>query len=345
MKDQIAEKYRKLLDEPGDLVIIDTETTGADKSRDYPVSIAIVNGFGDELMNALVRPPIPVSAGAAKVHGISEDELVNAPYFTDLYAVYIAATEGRTKLAYNSAFDSAMISNAKRQFLPGDPPESGWVCVMLDYAAFNGTPGRFGTPKWWKLTDACVVEGIEVVDAHDALGDVRMTLQLMQKMAGYSSQPTTPIPVEPDSLSKQEIQSRFVKIARLEESSRATIARLHELRDSVDKMLEALTSPPVTMRDDLKCDITSAIESGEDIDHSLVTVRTVKKWSYDRGDALAWAEKNEPEVVKTSLKVRDFEKLLRDPHLFDGEFPNAEQVETIVIALPADLSHVLIGEE
>jgi len=53
---------------------------------------------------------------------------------------------------------------------------------MRQYAGFYGQPGSRGY-RWQSLSKACTQQKIPVVAAHDALGDCRLTLALLQAMA------------------------------------------------------------------------------------------------------------------------------------------------------------------
>lgn len=73
------------LDQP--IAFIDTETTGTDVSTDRVVDIAIVRVEPDGTTTrcvSRVNPGVPIPAGATKVHGISDDDVKEAPTFKEL---------------------------------------------------------------------------------------------------------------------------------------------------------------------------------------------------------------------------------------------------------------------
>lgn len=180
----IAEQYKSLLEDPGNIVILDTETTGANQRSDQPVSIAAIDGFGNVLMNQRVKPTIPIHPRATKVHGMTAEDLVDEPSFAEIAEDLARMIDDKALIIYNVKFDVAMLRNAGKIFnIHAMAIPTKYYCAMLDYAEFNGTAGRYGTPKWWKLTDACGYEGIEIRDAHDALGDCKMTLEIVKRMA------------------------------------------------------------------------------------------------------------------------------------------------------------------
>ncbi len=185
----VSGKYAQLLEDPENMVILDTETSGLDKKTDQPLSITVIDGTGKVLFDERLKPTVPISDGATDVHGITEDDLKDAPTFDKVYDRFIAAIEGKKIVAYNATYDFMMITNAAHAHnIEGKSPIfpigslDNWRCAMHDYAEHNGTLNEWGKPKWWKLIDACANEGIPVEDAHTALGDCKMTLALIKKM-------------------------------------------------------------------------------------------------------------------------------------------------------------------
>ena len=69
-----------------DYVVLDTETTGLDEDAEI-VEIAIVDSTGKVLLDTLVKPskPLPVYCEASEIHGITNEMLVNAPNWQDIY--------------------------------------------------------------------------------------------------------------------------------------------------------------------------------------------------------------------------------------------------------------------
>jgi DNA polymerase III subunit epsilon len=157
-------------------VIIDLETTGFVHPEVDIVEIAVIDHKGEVLMNTLVRPTKPIPSAASAVHGIFASDVKDAPLFCDIYPDLLRCIEGLPVVAYNYTFEKgifeAVCSRYRQQALTCE-----WSCAMRDYAGYK----RLHRPC--KLTDACFYENIPVKDAHRALGDCLMTLQLMRKMA------------------------------------------------------------------------------------------------------------------------------------------------------------------
>ena len=88
---------------PGAGVILDTETTDLDG---YVVEVAVLDAAtGDVLLDTLVNPGCPVQPAARWVHGINDGQLAESPPLAEVWPRLLAATAGRTVLAYNAEFD------------------------------------------------------------------------------------------------------------------------------------------------------------------------------------------------------------------------------------------------
>jgi DNA polymerase-3 subunit epsilon len=172
---------RDLLAQPN-FYVLDTETTGTSK-KDEVVQIGIVDKHGNVVMDTLVKPTIPVPAGATRVHGISNAMLKSAPNFTDLYVKLSVTLAGTPLIAYNMSFDWRLLSQSVARFNLPMLRTGARHCAMKTYAQFRGVKSKRGSYRWHKLTAAAQYENIPVKDAHNALGDVRMTLALIEKMA------------------------------------------------------------------------------------------------------------------------------------------------------------------
>ncbi len=160
----------------GDFVILDSETTGLYEAE--MVQLAVIDAAGDVLLDTLVKPGIPIEAGAARIHGITEDKLELAPSFATVYPVLYRVIANRRLVIYNAQFDWSiirrlMIALGEAEIpLPNDLnyPE----CAMLHYADFYG--------EWSDYHHSYTYQKLPGGD-HSALGDCRATLALIEKMA------------------------------------------------------------------------------------------------------------------------------------------------------------------
>ena len=160
-------------------VIFDTETTGIDKSAQI-VEIAIIDAkTGNVLYHSLVNPMCKIPYGAYKVHGISNEEVANAPTFDVVWNQIKGIIEGKTTIAYNHDYDMRLVEQSLAKF--GYPIANlknffNPVCAMKWYTQFYRESNR-----WQSLSVACEQQGVDVSDlgAHRAADDCEMTRRLI----------------------------------------------------------------------------------------------------------------------------------------------------------------------
>lgn len=162
--------------------VIDFETTGRwAEHHDRVVEVGVVltdgDGHPEETWSTLVNPQRDV--GASEIHGIRAGDVLDAPLFSDITDELIARLYGRTIVAHNASFDM--------RFLHAELLRSGYE--MPD------VPAALCSMKWsravlgvQKLPHCCEALGIELTDAHSALGDALATSSLLvelRKLAHY----------------------------------------------------------------------------------------------------------------------------------------------------------------
>ena len=84
-----------ILDRP--LAVIDLETTGLDPSADRVVEVAVLTLLPhgkSELFHRRVNPGVPIPAGAAAVHGLSDADVAGAPPFAAVAPELFATLHG-----------------------------------------------------------------------------------------------------------------------------------------------------------------------------------------------------------------------------------------------------------
>jgi DNA polymerase-3 subunit epsilon len=157
-----------------DWVILDTETTGR-FDYDEIVQVAILSHDGKALLDTFVRPTQPIPLDATAIHGITNEDVKDAPLFPEVYEKIERIIEGKTIVIYNAQFDVRLIqqSLAKHNLLPAELNLAYVHCAMLMYSAWVGELWPYGGYKWQKLESG----------DHTALGDCRATMDLIKKMA------------------------------------------------------------------------------------------------------------------------------------------------------------------
>jgi len=171
----IAENWAKSLLERADWVILDTETTGLSRA-DEIVQIGILGSDGKVLFDSFVRPTQPIPNSAIAIHGITDEDVADAPTYPAVFDRLRNILAGKTVVIYNAEFDLRLLwqTGAKYNLPMPDIQADQVECAMLQYSAYVGELWADGSYKWQRLTGG----------DHSALGDCRATLTLIKRMAG-----------------------------------------------------------------------------------------------------------------------------------------------------------------
>lgn len=176
----------------------DTETTGVAKS-DQAIEITLVDHEGNTVLDTLLKPTVPINPRAQEVHGITEDDLKDAPTWADIHDQFMEAIKGKTVVFYNRSFDSRIIKQTAAPFGKGGiefdtTVDEQTACAMKPYAVFNGARTARGSYKSIKLVVAAEQEGVAMVDqaggAHRARYDAILVQRLCKAMAGDTQKAT-----------------------------------------------------------------------------------------------------------------------------------------------------------
>lgn len=159
-----------------DIVFFDIESTGLNVLKDRIIQIAFIKYFADgrspEEREYLVNPLIPISAEAMQVHGITPDMIKDKPPFSSI-AKEVSEFIGDADLAgYNSdRFDLPMLTEElHRCDIELNPEERRTIDVQKIFYKME--------PRTLKAA-LKVYCSKELEDAHDALADVRATVEVL----------------------------------------------------------------------------------------------------------------------------------------------------------------------
>ena len=172
-RQQAVEWARALLSRT-DWVILDTETTGL-SPQDEIIQIAILSSDGTPLFNSLIRPSRLIPASATAIHGITDDDVVDAPCYKEIAGQIESIVAEKTIVIYNADYDQRLLQQTHKRYFrqPLYIKRSQIECAMLMYSAWKGELWPDGNYKWQKLPGG----------DHTALGDCRATLKIIQEMA------------------------------------------------------------------------------------------------------------------------------------------------------------------
>lgn len=148
-----------------DFVVLDTETTDLNGEI---IEISIIDRNENVLFDSLVKPKNPISEEAYNIHGISENMVLNAPTWPEIFPVVMGILKDKLILVYNDEFDCQMIYNSC--YLWGiEQPELHTECVMRTYACY------YELERWVSLQNA---SGDYV--NHRSLSDCFSTLKVIK---------------------------------------------------------------------------------------------------------------------------------------------------------------------
>lgn len=169
-------------------LILDTEITGLDDLAQI-VEIAIVDMTGQPVLNTLVKPTCLIPGEASAIHGISNDDVVDAPTWSQVFDQFKSLVSGRRVVIYNADYDVRLVHQTS---LANGLDDSDFharlgrsaECAMLAYAEHFGDWNEYRQQwRWQKLVNAASQCGIASVGAHRALADCLMTLGVIKAMA------------------------------------------------------------------------------------------------------------------------------------------------------------------
>jgi DNA polymerase III epsilon subunit-like protein len=154
--------------------VVDLETSGFQPPAGEIVEIAVVHvdsaGQVTGSWDSLVRPGGGV--GATWVHGVTVGMVRDAPAFEAVAEALHALLAGRVVVAHNLGFDGKfLVSQFAAAGLSSPEIQDGVCTLRLAQAYLPGPPH--------KLANCCEHLGIELTNAHAALGDAMATAELL----------------------------------------------------------------------------------------------------------------------------------------------------------------------
>lgn len=168
-------------------IALDLETTTNDPSvaRTVQASIAVLDPDTLEPIqwpvDTLVNPDAPITEGAIETHGITEEDIEDAPLFHEIGGtVQRLLNYASHVVAYNGGFD-LQILNRQLQINGRDGVEPGDIHLVDPYRVFKEHVTH-------SLEDAVgFYLGDQFDDAHDARADVAGTVRVLQaQLAGQA---------------------------------------------------------------------------------------------------------------------------------------------------------------
>lgn len=164
------------------LVVLDTETTGVDTKRAGIVQVAAVRFEQGRVVDrfcALAKPPHPIPASAAAIHGITDAMVADAPPVTEHGPALARLCAGALPVAYNAGFDRRMLH---RFFTGPEVPAWSmpvWVCPLIILRDVERVVEGKG---YYRLENACARWEVPLEKAHDASADAEAAGRLLWRL-------------------------------------------------------------------------------------------------------------------------------------------------------------------
>ncbi len=178
---QVSQSIRDLFKQG--FVVLDTETTGLG-DNDQLIELAIIDDKGNTLHEARYRPTVPISSGAANVHGITAEALKDKPTFEQDAKLVNDLLQDKTVVIFNAEYDIKILRSTYRTFGLDISflDQLKTHCAMRSAASAYGATNRYGTIS---LINAFIAAGGDThgMLAHTAVGDCLATLYVLNSIA------------------------------------------------------------------------------------------------------------------------------------------------------------------
>lgn len=163
------------------LAALDFETTGVSRGDHRVVEIGVVYVEGLQVVDrfaSLVNPGLPIHPGATAVHGITDDDVADAPRFLEFVAALRARLAGVDAIVcHNAPFDMPFL---QREMKAGGLPLLDRP-VVDTLAAARAAWGRGEN----SLGEVAGRLGIRAGTAHRALADAETTARVLIEFAAH----------------------------------------------------------------------------------------------------------------------------------------------------------------
>lgn len=162
-----------------EFVAIDFET--ANSSKKSPCAVGLVRvreSVIQESLSMLFRPPIGYDyfdPGNTAIHGITQEDVIDAPSFEEALPELLLFTEGLPLIAHNASFDMGVLREASGE-ISFDLPALSYACSLL-------MARKTYSLESYRLNAVAYAIGHEEFQHHDALADADACARIVLHMA------------------------------------------------------------------------------------------------------------------------------------------------------------------
>jgi len=174
------------------VVIYDTETTGLDLAKDQMIQLSAVrldaSGNVIDTLDQMILPTVPISAGATRTHHQTMETIIAQGGIParDALEKFSAFVKGAVLVGHNSlCFDSPLVR--RQLFECGLPP----LDILGEYDTLPISKQFLPKSENYKLDTLCQHFGITNQCAHNALGDITATGEVLTRLIQENIVPTT----------------------------------------------------------------------------------------------------------------------------------------------------------
>ena len=129
-------------------IVLDTETTGLEVNQGHRVieiGAVLLNDRkkSEEHFHSYLNPARLIDEEASKVHGITNADLEDKPFFDEIAEEFINFIEGSTLVIHNAPFDTGFLNN-ELKIASTSYPDLEEICEIEDslIIARNKFPGQ-----------------------------------------------------------------------------------------------------------------------------------------------------------------------------------------------------------
>ena len=168
------------------IAMLDVETTGRDPITDRVIELGIVVGLRGEVVrrhNWMINPERPIAEEARAVHGISDDDVKDAPIFGAIAGELLEALKGTVLAAYNANFDKSFVF-AEIERAQVETVEVSALQRKIEWLdPLVWARELYSEERNRSLGEMATRLGIKLENAHRASDDAEAALHVLYKMS------------------------------------------------------------------------------------------------------------------------------------------------------------------
>jgi DNA polymerase III epsilon subunit-like protein len=163
---------------------LDTETTGIERNSEI-IEVSVVDDSGNLVYESLVKPSRPIPRDVIRIHGITDQDVKDAPSWLMVWPKLENVLAGHTVGIYNAEFDLRMLQQTHARYrIPLNSLPFSYFCIMKLYAQYYGEWNRSrGGYRWHSLEDAGRYCQIPLQNTHRAFDDSLLARAVLHYVA------------------------------------------------------------------------------------------------------------------------------------------------------------------